>query len=325
MEDNKISPYMDYDLEEYLLSEGIEIDEPAKMYLNEIKRVPHLTPETEKQFLQNLDDKTTRKKLAESYLRFVVMIVKEYIGSMKLIDLIQSGNLGLLKAIESFNGTISFAEHAENSIRRKIADDIDYDKNSVRIPIFTFEAFYQKYKENGKITIKEVVDILKITDYNSEDIYKVFNFLKKYNIVSSADTYINYDIEKVLSAEGVEICGTLKEYFTRIKQTVPLLTPEEEKQLLQDIDQPCNKKRLAEGYLRFVVMIAGEYIDSDNGLLNLIAVGNHGLRKAVESLDCTESVSFSLLAEWLVRQEILKEIKRNQKYMKFPVFYKRKK
>ncbi|MDE7138031.1 MAG: hypothetical protein K2O29_06185, partial [Ruminococcus sp.] len=60
MEDNKISPYIDYDLEQFLLSKGIEIDKPAKMYLNEIKRVPPLIPETEKQFLQNLDAKTTR-------------------------------------------------------------------------------------------------------------------------------------------------------------------------------------------------------------------------------------------------------------------------
>lgn len=325
--DNKISPYIDYDLEEILLSEGIETDEPIKIYLNEIKRVPPLTPETEKQFLQNLDDKKIRQKLAEGYLRFVVMIAKEYIGSMKLIDLIQSGNLGLIKAVESFNGNISFAEYAENSIRRNIADDIDYDKKSVRIPVFTMNTIERSADENGNITIKKLAEILQHENFDSKQMSAIYRFCKRQsiNIIPSADPYINYDIEEILSADGTESYETLKEYFTRIKQTVLLLTPEEEKQLLQDIDQPCNKKRLAEGYLRSVVMIAKEYTDSHNKLINLIASGNNGLRKAGDSFDCTENISFSLLAEWLVRQEILKDIQDKEKYMKIPIFYKRKK
>lgn len=309
MEDNKVSPYIDYDLEEYLLSEGIEIDEPAKMYLNEIKRVPHLTPETEKQFLQNLENKKNRTKLTHSYLRFVITIAVEYINNgMELMDLIHSGNFGLIKAVESFCNTGSFAEYAENYIRSEINSGIECNKNSVRIPIFTADTIERSADENRNITVKKLADILKHTEFDARQIDVIYRYckLRKINMVSEIYQYTDYDIEKVLSAEGVEICGTLREYFTRIKQTVPLLTPEEEKQLLQDIDQPCNKKRLAEGYLRSVVMIAGEYVYSDNGLLNLIAVGNHGLTKAVESLDCTENVSFPVLAEWFVRQEILK-------------------
>lgn len=119
--------------------------------------------------------------------------------------------------------------------------------------------------------------------------------------------YTDYDLEEVLLSEGIETDEPIKIYLNEIKH-VPPLTPEEEKQLLQDIDQPCNKKRLAEGYLRSVVMIAKEYTDSHNKLINLIASGNNGLRKAGDSFDCTENISFSLLAEWIVRQEILKDI-----------------
>lgn len=285
MEDNKISPYTDYDPEQFLLSEGIEIDEPAKMYLNEIKRVPPLTPETEKQFLQNLDDKKTRTKLTHSYLRFVIAIAVEYISNgMELMDLIHSGNSGLIKAAESFNGNISFAEYAENYIRSEINSEIERNKNDVRIPIFTMNTIESSADGNRNITVKKIADVLQRTEFDARQIDVIYRYckLRKINIVSSISPYIN-------------------------------------------IDQPCNKKRLAEGYLRSVVMVAREYIDNDNGLLNLTAFGNDGLRKAIESLGCTENVSFPILAEWLVRQEILKEIKRNQKYMKFSSLYKRKK
>lgn len=322
----EISPYIDYDLEEYLLSEGIEIDERAKMYLNEIKRVPPLTPETEKQFLQNLDDKKTRTKLTHSYLRFVIAIAVEYINNgMALMDLIHSGNFGLLKAIKSFNGNISLQEHAENSIRFKIADDIDYDKNSVRIPVFTMNTIERSADENGNITVQKLAEVLQHKNFDSRQMSAIYRFCKKQNIniIPSADPYINYDIEEILSVEGIEICGTLKEYFTEIKKTVPPLTPEMEKQFLQNLDDKTTRIKFGESYLRFVVMIAKEYINSDNGLPYLIAFGNDGLTKAVDSFDCTQNISFSLLAEWLVRQEILKDIQK--KYIKFPVFYKRKK
>ena len=280
MEDNKISPYTDYDPEK--LSEGMEIDERAKMYLNEIKRVPLLTPETEKQFLQNLDDKKTRTKLTHGYLRFVIAIAVEYISNdMELLDLIHSGNSGLIKAVESFNGNISFAEYAENYIRSEINSGIERNKNNVRIPIFTMNTIESSADENRNITVKKIADVLQRTEFDARQIDVIYRYckLRKINMVSSISPYIN-------------------------------------------IDQICNKKRLAES---FVVMIAEEYVDSDNSLRNLIEFGNDGFRKAVESPDCTENVSFPILAEWLVRQEILKEIKHNQKYMKFSSPYKRKK
>ncbi|MDE6500652.1 MAG: hypothetical protein K2L10_00985 [Ruminococcus sp.] len=321
MENNKISPYVNYDIEKILLSEGIEIDKQIKMYLTEIQRVPLLTPETEKAFLQNLDDKKTRFQLAFGYMRFVVMIATDYINSdMELMDLIHNGNFGLIKATESFNDTenISFAEHAENYIRSEISNAVEHYEKPIRIPVFTYGTIERSLDENNSITIKKLAEVLKHNKLDIRQIDAIYGYYKKgsVNIISSADPYINYDIEKVLSAEGVEICKDLKEYFTEIKRIVPYLTPETEKQLLQNLDDKKTRTRLSESYLRFAVMIAKEYIDGKNELIYLIASGNEGLRKAVESFDRTKNMDFSILAEWSIRQEILKGIRQFEEYKK---------
>ncbi|MDE6780255.1 MAG: hypothetical protein K2J40_02170 [Ruminococcus sp.] len=324
--DNKINPYIT-DVEEIFLIKGIETDENFEMYLTEIEKiVPPLTPETEKQLLQNLDDKKTRSQLASVYLRFVIAIAVEYINNgMYLMDLISAGNLGLIHATESFDNTGSFSEYAEKLIRHKISTAIECYEKPVRIPIFTTNTIERSIDENRNITVKKLAEVLKYTEFDARQMSAIYRFCKRENIkiVRSADPYINYDVKKILSAEGIEICKDLKEYFTEIKRTVPYLTPETEKQFLQKLNDKTTRTKLSEGYLRFVVMIAKEYIDSDNSLLNLIASGNEGLRKAVESFDCTENISFALLAEWLIRQKILEEVKRDKR--EIPIFYKRKK
>lgn len=325
--DNKINPYMTADdVEKILLAEGIEIDEQIKMYLTEIQRVPPLTPETEKELLQNLDDKKKLQKLSASYLRFAFMIAKEYIGSMKLIDCIQNGNLGLMKATDSFDGNISFAEHAEKCIRNEINREIEHNKNVVRIPVFTYGTIERSLDENNSITIKKLAEVLKHNKFDARQISAIYRFCKRKNIkiVRSADPYINDDVvEKVLSSESIEIDKYLKIYLTEVHKIVTPLTPETEKQFLKNFDDKTTRTKLSEGYLRFVIMIAKEYIDGKSELIDLIASGNEGLRKAVESFDCTENISFSLLAEWLIRQEILEEVKRDKR--EIPIFYKRKK
>ena len=329
MENNKINPYMTADdVEKILSAKGIKINKYLKIYLTEINKiVTPLTPETEKEFLKNLDDKKTRDELFEGYMCFVIMIAKEYIdGKNKLIDLIASGNLGLIKATESFDCTenMSFAEHAEKCIRRTIKREIEYNKNVVRIPIFTMNTIERSMDENRNITIKKLAEVLDHTEFDARQIYAIYGFCKRrnINIISSADPYINYDVKKILSAEGIEICKDLKEYFIEIKRTVPYLTPETEKQFLQNLGDKTTRTKLSDGYLRFVVMIAKEYIDTENSLLNLIASGNLGLIKATESFDCTVNISFALLAEWLIRQKILEEVKRDKRGI--PIFYKRK-
>ncbi|MDE6426765.1 MAG: hypothetical protein K2K89_11625, partial [Ruminococcus sp.] len=242
MENNKINPYMTADdVEKILLAESIEIDKHLKMYLTKINEiVPPLTPETEKEFLQNLDDKKTRQKLTESYMRFVVMIATDYINSdMELMDLIHNGNFGLIKATESFDCTknISFAEHAENYIRSEISNAVEHYEKPIRIPIFTFDTIKCSIDENRNITIKKLAEVLDHMEFDARQIYAIYDSCKRrnINIISSADPYINDDVvEKVLLTEGIEIDKYLKIYLTEVNKIVTPLTPETEKQFLQN-------------------------------------------------------------------------------------------
>ena len=98
-----------------LSTDGIAIDDPVKIYLKEIGRVPLLTSEEEIQLAEKMssgnekDAKKARKRLAEANLRLVVSIAKKYVGrGMSFLDLIQEGNMGLIKAVEKFDYTKGF-------------------------------------------------------------------------------------------------------------------------------------------------------------------------------------------------------------------------
>lgn len=97
----------DDETDESLLSvEGISIDDPVKVYLKEIGRVPLLSPEEEIEYAERMaqGDPYARKRLSEANLRLVVSIAKRYVGrGMQFLDLIQEGNLGLIKAVEKFD------------------------------------------------------------------------------------------------------------------------------------------------------------------------------------------------------------------------------
>ena len=96
------------DLEMALSTEGIAIDDPVKIYLKEIGRVPLLTTEEEIELAQRMakGDPYAKKRLSEANLRLVVSIAKKYVGrGMQFLDLIQEGNLGLIKAVEKFDCT----------------------------------------------------------------------------------------------------------------------------------------------------------------------------------------------------------------------------
>ena len=138
------------DLEEEVLDldlsvpEGVGIDDPVRMYLKEIGRVPLLSAEEEVELAKRMEqgDEEAKKKLAEANLRLVVSIAKRYVGrGMLFLDLIQEGNLGLIKAVEKFDygKGFKFSTYATWWIRQAITRAIADQARTIRIPVHMVE------------------------------------------------------------------------------------------------------------------------------------------------------------------------------------------
>ena len=124
--------------------EGISVDDPVRMYLREIGRIPLLTFEEELELAQRIleNDEDAKQKLAESNLRLVVSIAKKYVGrGMLFLDLIQEGNMGLIKAVEKFDYTkgFKFSTYATWWIRQAITRAIADQARTIRIPVHMVE------------------------------------------------------------------------------------------------------------------------------------------------------------------------------------------
>ena len=129
------------------LPEGINIDDPVRMYLKEIGKVPLLTAEEEIELARKMEEggpegEAAKKKLAEANLRLVVSIAKRYVGrGMLFLDLIQEGNLGLIKAVEKFDYTkgFKFSTYATWWIKQAITRAIADQARTIRIPVHMVE------------------------------------------------------------------------------------------------------------------------------------------------------------------------------------------
>ncbi|WP_460281197.1 RNA polymerase sigma factor RpoD [Clostridium sp. CTA-5] len=124
--------------------EGIAIDDPVRMYLKEIGKVPLLSSEEEIDYARRIEDgdPVAKKKLAEANLRLVVSIAKRYVGrGMLFLDLIQEGNLGLIKAVEKFDYRkgYKFSTYATWWIRQAITRAIADQARTIRIPVHMVE------------------------------------------------------------------------------------------------------------------------------------------------------------------------------------------
>ncbi len=137
----------DIKLDEIDLSAGIEgvnIDDPVRMYLREIGKIPLLSYDEELELAQKVldGDEYAKKRLAESNLRLVVSIAKKYVGrGMLFLDLIQEGNMGLIKAVEKFDYTkgFKFSTYATWWIRQAITRAIADQARTIRIPVHMVE------------------------------------------------------------------------------------------------------------------------------------------------------------------------------------------
>lgn len=124
--------------------EGINVDDPVRMYLREIGRIPLLTYEQELELAKRIldGDETAKQELAESNLRLVVSIAKKYVGrGMLFLDLIQEGNMGLIKAVEKFDYEkgFKFSTYATWWIRQSITRAIADQARTIRIPVHMVE------------------------------------------------------------------------------------------------------------------------------------------------------------------------------------------
>ena len=144
--DNMIAEEEEVDMENIDLSvpEGVSIEDPVRMYLKEIGKVPLLSAEREIELAKRMEegDEDAKKELAEANLRLVVSIAKRYVGrGMLFLDLIQEGNLGLIKAVEKFeyHKGYKFSTYATWWIRQAITRAIADQARTIRIPVHMVE------------------------------------------------------------------------------------------------------------------------------------------------------------------------------------------
>ncbi|MBE6758419.1 MAG: RNA polymerase sigma factor RpoD [Ruminococcaceae bacterium] len=137
-------------------SDTVMVDDPVKVYLKEIGRVPLLTPEEEVGLAERImqGDAGAKKRLSEANLRLVVSIAKRYVGrGMQFLDLIQEGNLGLIKAVEKFDYTkgFKFSTYATWWIRQAITRAIADQARTIRIPVHMVETINKVKKVSSQL------------------------------------------------------------------------------------------------------------------------------------------------------------------------------
>ena len=174
------------DLESSLTTDGIAIDDPVKIYLKEIGRVPLLSMEEEKQLAERMaqGDTNAKKRLCEANLRLVVSIAKKFVGrGMQFLDLIQEGNLGLLKAVEKFdyNKGFKFSTYATWWIRQAITRAIADQARTIRIPVHMVETITKVKKASSQLlhetghdpTTKEIAERLEMPVERIQEIIRI--------------------------------------------------------------------------------------------------------------------------------------------------------
>ncbi len=178
---SKKRPLVDLDV-----PEGVALDDPVRMYLKEIGRVPLLTAEDEVDLAKRIEagEESAKRKLAEANLRLVVSIAKRYVGrGMLFLDLIQEGNLGLIKAVEKFDYRkgYKFSTYATWWIRQAITRAIADQARTIRIPVHMVETINklirvsrQLLQELGREPLpEEIADEMGLDEDKVREIMKI--------------------------------------------------------------------------------------------------------------------------------------------------------
>jgi len=225
--------------------EGIGIDDPVRMYLKEIGRVPLLTAEEEVELAKRMElgDEMAKRRLAEANLRLVVSIAKRYVGrGMLFLDLIQEGNLGLIKAVEKFDYRkgYKFSTYATWWIRQAITRAIADQARTIRIPVHMVETINklirvsrQLLQELGREPVPE--EIAREMDIPVERVREIMKVAQEpvsleTPIGEEEDSHLGDFIEDEDALAPAEAASfiLLKEQLEEVLET---LTPREEKVL----------------------------------------------------------------------------------------------
>jgi RNA polymerase primary sigma factor len=227
------------------LLEGVSLDDPVRMYLKEIGKVPLLSADEEIVYAQRMEegDQNARRKLAEANLRLVVSIAKRYVGrGMLFLDLIQEGNLGLIKAVEKFDYRkgYKFSTYATWWIRQAITRAIADQARTIRIPVHMVETINklirvsrQLLQEHGRDPQPdEIAKEMGVTEDKVREIMKIAQepVSLETPIGEEEDSHLGDFIpdDDVPAPAEVAAYTMLKEQLTDVLDT---LTPREEKVL----------------------------------------------------------------------------------------------
>ena len=185
---DKLDDEEEIDMEKIDLSvpEGVSIEDPVRMYLKEIGKVPLLSAEEEIKLAQRMEqgDESAKKRLAEANLRLVVSIAKRYVGrGMLFLDLIQEGNLGLIKAVEKFDYRkgYKFSTYATWWIRQAITRAIADQARTIRIPVHMVETINKLIRVSRQLlqelgrepTPEEIADVMEMSEARVREILKI--------------------------------------------------------------------------------------------------------------------------------------------------------
>ena len=228
-----------------VLAEGLAIDDPVRMYLKEIGKVDLLSPDEEIELAKRMleGDEKAKKRLAEANLRLVVSIAKRYVGrGMLFLDLIQEGNLGLIKAVENFDYTkgYKFSTYATWWIRQAITRAIADQARTIRIPVHMVETINKVIRVSRQLlqelghdpSPEEIADEMGIPADKVREIMKIAQepVSLETPIGEEEDSHLGDFIPDDDAPEPAEVASftLLKEQLVEVLKT---LTPREEKVL----------------------------------------------------------------------------------------------
>lgn len=233
------------DMEKMLSQEGLPIDDPVRMYLKEIGKVPLLTSEKELYLAERMSrgDEKAKRDLVEANLRLVVSIAKRYVGKgMFFLDLIQEGNLGLMKAVDKFdhNKGYKFSTYATWWIRQAITRAIADQARTIRIPVHMVETIHKVSRISRQLLQKlgreptpdEIAREMNMSGDKVREILKIAQdpVSLETPIGEEEDSHLGDFIEDVDSPAPAEAASytLLKEQLAEVLRT---LTPREEQVL----------------------------------------------------------------------------------------------